>query len=382
MPSDPARAVDCHARLASIVDSCEDAIASKTVDGIITSWDRSAERIFGYSADEVLGEPITIIVPRERAPEAQEVLARIARGERVRRLETVRVRKDGTKVDISLTVSPIKDSSNQVVGASKIARDVTSIKSAERRLLFMAFEAEQANRAKELLAAMLGHELRNPLGAISSALDVIDAGSNENTRLAREVLRRQLGVLTRYTEELIETARLITGRVLLENAPIDLSRAVGRAMAGMRAAGRFDRHEVSLSVEPTWINGDGMRVEQIVTHLLGNALKFTPDGGYVRVLVMKEKLDAVLGIEDSGIGIERDLLPFIFDLFVQGQRRLRANGGLGMGLTIVRRLTELHGGLIYASSPGPGRGSRFTVRFPSDERPVGWHPDSPGKNAA
>jgi signal transduction histidine kinase len=111
-------------------------------------------------------------------------------------------------------------------------------------------------------------------------------------------------------------------------------------------------------------------------------LKFTPDGGYVRVLVMKEKLDAVLGIEDSGIGIERDLLPFIFDLFVQGQRRLRANGGLGMGLTIVRRLTELHGGLIYASSPGPGRGSRFTVRFPSDERPVGWHPDSPGKNAA
>lgn len=361
-------------RLAAIVDSSDDAIASKTLEGIITSWNRAAERIFGYSAEEAIGQPITLIIPHDHLSEEDRVLAKIVRGEVVDHFETVRVRKDGTRVEISLTVSPIRDKTGRIIGASKIARDITLQRHAERELKLLYVEAEQANRAKDEFLAMLGHELRNPLGAISSALYLLehDAGGHAG-QLARAVLQRQVGNLNRLIDDLLDMGRLVTGKILLRKAPLDLSESVSRTVASLRASGRFEFHDVSLQAESVWIEADDVRVEQIVANLVGNALKYTPPGGSIRISVAKEQSAGVLRVEDTGIGIPGDLLPRVFDLFVQGARGLdRTEGGLGVGLTIVRRLAELHGGSVSAFSLGPDRGSRFSVRFPVMSAP--WVP--------
>jgi PAS domain S-box-containing protein len=359
-------------RLAAIVDCSDDAIASKTLDGIITSWNTSAERIFGYTAAEAIGKPITIIIPPDRRSEEVEVLRRINLGERVDHFETVRVRKDGSRVEISLTVSPIKDRQGRIIGASKIARDITAQKRAERELSALLTETERANRAKDEFLAMLGHELRNPLGAISNSLHVLELDADEQTsRFARDVIVRQVRNLTRLVDDLLSMGRVMTGKILLHRGPLELGEAVNRVMAPLRATGLFDRHDVSSELDRVWIDADEVRIEQIVSNLIGNAVKYTPAGGRIRVSVRREKADAVLEVEDSGIGIPEQLVPRIFDLFVQGGGGLdRREGGLGIGLTIVRRLAELHGGSVAARSFGQNRGSRFTVRLPSIPTPA------------
>jgi PAS domain S-box-containing protein len=360
------------ARLAAIVDSSDDAIASKTLEGIITSWNKAAEKTFGYAAAEVMGKPITIIIPHDRLSEESEVLRRIMLGERVEHFETVRLRKDGTQVEVSLTVSPLKDQQGRVIGASKIARDITAQKRSERELKALYVEMEQANRAKDEFLAMLGHELRNPLGAISNSLHLLEQGASEEAgEFAREVIDRQVRNLTRLIDDLLSMGRIVTGKILLQKKPLDLSKLVNRAVRSIRASGRLERHDVWVELAPrVWVEADDVRIEQIVANLTGNAVKYTPAGGRIRVSVGIERGDAVIQVEDGGIGISAHLLPRVFDLFVQGDRSLdRTEGGLGVGLTLVRRLAELHGGSAEAFSFGPDRGSRFTVRLPAISAP-------------
>lgn len=360
------------ARLAAIVDSSDDAIASKTLDGIITSWNKSAEKIFGFRAAEAIGKPISIIIPPERRSEEMEVLRRITLGERVDHFETVRVRKDGSLVEISLALSPIKDREGRVIGASKIARDITAQKRAERELNALYQETEQANRAKDEFLAMLGHELRNPLGALGNALHVLDQNvSADSNRFALDVMGRQVRNLTRLVDDILSVGRIMTGKILLHKTPLDLSKSVNRTLSSMRSSGLFDDHNVFLDLDAVWIHGDEVRIEQILNNLVGNAVKYTPSGGRIRVSVGKEKGDAVIHVEDTGIGISEHLVPQLFELFVQGRRSLdRAEGGLGIGLTIVRRLAELYGGSAEAVSFGPNEGSRFTVRLPAIPAPA------------
>ena len=355
------------ARLAAIVDSSDDAIISKTLSGVITSWNRGAEGIFGYSAAEVMGQSIRIIIPPERQGEEDHVLGRISRGESVDHFDTVRVRKDGSRVFISLTVSPVRDDTGRIVGASKIARDVTARIQMEQQQAALYEEARQANRAKDEFLAMLGHELRNPLGAITSAVHLLGRGAPdrlEPTSIARDVIDRQARHLARLVDDLLDVGRVITGKILLNRQPLDLAEAVTRSLRGLRATGRLDQHDVAVETAPVWIDADTVRVEQIVDNLVGNALKYTPPGGRIRVGVRQERGDAVLDIQDTGVGIPADLLPRIFDLFAQGDQRLdRARGGLGIGLTLVKRLVELHGASVQAVSEGTEKGSRFTVSF-------------------
>ncbi len=370
-PLELQEAEEHRARLAAIVETSDDAIASKTLDGIVTSWNRAAERIFGYTAAEMMGTPITVIIPPDRQFEEAEVLKRITRGESVQHFETVRVRKDGTRVDISLTVSPIKDGTGRIIGASKIARDITAQKRAARELKALYMEMEHANRAKDEFLAMLGHELRNPLGAISNSVQILEKDAGEEaSQFARDVISRQVRNLTRLIDDLLSMGRIVTGKILLHKAPLDLSGSVARAVGSMRASGRLEHHDVALALEPVWVEADDVRIEQIVSNLTGNAVKYTPAGGRIQVSVGTEGGDAVIRVEDSGIGIPEQLLPRIFDLFVQGDRSLdRTEGGLGIGLTLVRRLAELHGGSVEAVSLGPNRGSRFSVRMPAIPAP-------------
>jgi len=370
------RAEEARGRLAAIVDSSDDAIVSKTLDGIITSWNRSAHRLFGYSPAEAIGQSILLIVPPDRRDEEAQVLREIRAGRSVDHFETVRRRKDGTFIDISLTVSPVRDALGRIIGASKTARDITEQKRIQRELALRLHESQRVNRAKDEFLAMLGHELRNPLGAISSAVRVLDhfKGTNEAIGRACDVIVRQSGHLGRLVDDLLDVGRVVTGKILLEREPLDLAELARRTVATFTAAGKTQQHRLSIETAPAWANVDGVRLEQILTNLLTNALKYTPPGGEIRVRVGIDGPHALLEVADTGVGIPADLLPYIFDLFIQGERRLdRAQGGLGIGLTLVQRLVELHAGSIEAFSAGPGQGSRFTVRLaaipgpPADE---------------
>jgi CheY-like chemotaxis protein/two-component sensor histidine kinase len=214
---------------------------------------------------------------------------------------------------------------------------------------------------------MLGHELRNPLSAIAGAVAVLQrAGADgPRTAAARDVIARQTQHLARLMDDLRDAGRVMTGKIVLDRQPLDVLEVAERVVATLRATGRAARHRLTVAGTPAWIDGDATRVEQIITNLVGNALKFTPPGGAVSVAVGDDAREAIVRVSDTGHGIAADMLPRIFDLFAQGEQAAdRAQGGLGIGLTLVRRLVELHGGRVEAASAGPGTGSTFTVHFP------------------
>ena len=234
-------------------------------------------------------------------------------------------------------------------------------------------QAAEANRAKDEFLAMLSHELRNPLGAISTAtlaLERIDSQTPAGARL-RQIIHRQTHRLTRLVDDLLDVAKATAGKIALDPQPLNLSDVVSGCVRALRESGRADEHLVIFRAEPVVVNADSARLEQIVTNLLENAIKYTPAGGEVRVEVRREAAEAVLSVIDSGIGIAPETLPRIFEVFAQGEQALdRSRGGLGVGLTLARRLVEVHGGTIEAFSEGVGHGSRFTVRLPVDETVV------------
>jgi PAS domain S-box-containing protein len=350
----------------AIVDSSDDAIISKDLNGIITSWNKSAERVFGYTASEAVGRPITMLIPADRLDEEPKILERLKAGERVDHFETVRVRKDGSLLDVSLTISPLKSADGRIAGASKIARDITERKRAEEAL-------RAADRAKDEFLAMLGHELRNPLGALASAVRLLDLEGRSPSEVsrARAVVGRQLDHLTRLVDDLLDVSRVTTSKVRLSRRTLDLTRAAKGALEALRSHGALDSHQVTFEGPPAWVDADETRIEQIVTNLVGNAVKFTPPGGTISVKVERAGRDAVLTVKDTGAGISAEAISRIFDLFVQGEGTLdRSQGGLGIGLTLARRLVELHGGTIRAESDGPGKGSTFTVCLPALDAPA------------
>jgi len=227
-------------------------------------------------------------------------------------------------------------------------------------------EAEAANRGKDEFLAMLSHELRNPLGAIASAIQVLDRVDDAAVGArARVVIARQIQHLSRLVEDLLDVSRATTGKITVRREVVDLGAIAERTVAEVAARHPRRAGEIALTARPVRVLGDAVRLEQVITNLVENALKYTPPGGRVSVAVDEVDGAATLVVEDNGAGIATDLLPRVFDLFVQGDHSLdRAEGGLGIGLTLVRRLVELHGGSVTAASAGVGRGSRFTVRLP------------------
>jgi signal transduction histidine kinase len=227
--------------------------------------------------------------------------------------------------------------------------------------------AEQQNRAKDEFLAMLGHELRNPLAAIVNATGVLahQAMPAQATERAREIIARQSGHLTRIVDDLLDMGRVHSGKILLERRALRLDLVVDAYMAAVGLTERAATHAITVETGAAWVDADPTRLEQIIANLLDNALKYTPAGGSIRVAVQVEGTEAVLAVADSGIGIASDLMPYVFDLFVQGERTLeRAQGGLGVGLALVRQLAVMHGGRVAVRSQGSGLGSCFELRLP------------------
>ena len=361
-------------RLAAIVESSDDAIVGKTLDGIITSWNRGAERIFGYSAEEMIGEPISRMVPPERRDELATILATIRRGERVNHFASERVRKDGRRIDVSLTVSPIRDRNGGIIGASKIARDISDQKLAERERdrLFQVAEqaradAEAANRAKDAFLSVVSHELRTPLAAIMGWVTALRRGvGGERASQAIETIERSGRMQAKLIEDLLDASRMSTGQVRLELRAVDLPAVLSQAADVIRPTADVKGVNLVTRLDTNApIVGDPDRLQQIAWNLLSNAVKFTPAGGTVELALERGDGGVRFVVHDTGSGIARDFLPFVFQRFRQHDRvEGRRTGGLGLGLAIARHLVELHGGSIAATSDGEGRGATFTVTLP------------------
>jgi two-component system CheB/CheR fusion protein len=482
------------AQLSAIVESSDDAIIGKTLDGVITTWNAGASRLYGYAAEEAIGRHASFLYPAGRKEEIDAILQQVRLGRPVDRLETQRLRKDGTVVDVSVTFSPILDSSSTIVGISGISRDITQLlrardEVAEReeriRLLLDStaeaiygidlsgvcifcnpscarllgydspaaligrqmhplihhtkadgtpstpeqspiFEAMRHRegthvddeviwradgtpfpaeywshpilrgndvigavvtfldvterrkaeqeirdgvRRREQFLAMLSHELRNPLAAILSATRVLEnaAWSGDACQEAGQVVARQANHMSRLLDDLLDVARITRGHITLRAELVDVRHT---ARAAMEALGPFlAEHATQLDVdicdEPLLVVGDPARLQQIQANLLGNAAKYSPRGSRVRFELRRVGREVRIRVADNGRGIEPEMLPRIFDLFVQGDQSLaRSEGGLGIGLTLLKSLVELHHGRVEAHSAGPGRGSTFTVWLP------------------
>jgi PAS domain S-box-containing protein len=486
------QAEEAQARLAAIVHTSVDAIVSKDLNGVITSWNGAAERIFGYSAAEAIGQSIMIILPDDRHDEERRIMERIHRGERIEAYDTRRRRKDGTLVEISVSISPVIDTSGRIIGASKIARDITDRKLVEAALqesemrvrlateatgvgvwqwhlpsntvhwdaqLFSiygmaptpdrvvtydtwraavvpedlarietalqgliqrrdrntqefrirrqsdgqirhihAVEAVRtdaqgqtewlvgsnrdvtewklmqealatADRRKDEFLAMLAHELRNPLAPIRMGLEVfkhVDPSSDAGAQTLA-MMDRQLRQLVRLVDDLMDISRITNGRMELHRMPVLLGNVLHSAVESCRPLLDKMSHELSYlpSAEPLIVYADETRLAQVFVNLLNNAAKYTPPGGFIQFSVDNQDAQAMIAVRDSGIGISATALPHIFDMFTQlkGSSKL-AQGGLGIGLSLVRRLVELHGGTVQASSKGENCGSEFIVRLP------------------
>jgi PAS domain S-box-containing protein len=351
-------------RLAAIVESAEDAIISKDLDGIIRSWNHGAARIFDYTADEAIGQPITILISEDRLDEEIEVLRRIRAGLSVEHFETVRRRKDGSPIDISLTVSPIRTSTGEVIGASKIARDITE----QRRLREIA---EEASRLKDEFLAVLSHELRTPLNTVLGYARML---RREDSRMVGELrvraldaLERNADALSRLVSDVLDTSRSVSGKLRLDLDTAPLEEIVSAAVRTVSPSAEAKDLSFEIHGEPgITVRVDRDRLQQVLWNLLSNAIKFTPSGGTVSLRTQREHGSIAISVQDTGIGIASEHLPHVFQRFWQAHTGVsREFGGLGIGLALSRHLVEMHGGTIAVDSPGPGRGSTFTVILPT-----------------
>jgi PAS domain S-box-containing protein len=484
--------------LASIVESSDDAIIGKDVNGIITSWNKGAERIFGYSAAEAVGRPIAMLAPWVHADEMPDILARIRRDERVDHFDTVRRAKDGRLVPISLTVSPIKDEDGNIIGASKIARDISERKRAEEslhgekarlhatltgigdavivtdtesRITMMNPVAEaltgwkeesvgrpleevfrilneqtrrtvdspvsrvmregtvvglanhtllvakdgseipiddsaapikdtqgrltgvvlvfrdvterrraeetllQADRRKDEFLATLAHELRNPLAPIRNSIELLRRahGNADLIGQASRIMERQVGLMVRLVDDLLDISRITQGKVQLRKERVELAAVVQSPVEECRPLIEGQSHEltVSLPPDPIYLEADPTRLGQAFANLLRNAAKYTDKGGRIWLTAERQGGEVAVSVRDTGIGIAAEHLSHIFEMFSQVTPALdRTQGGLGIGLALVKGLVKLHGGSVEARSSGIGLGSEFTVRLPTVEAPV------------
>jgi PAS domain S-box-containing protein len=354
-------------------DAIGDGVCLLGADGTVTRVNAAFAALVEIAPADLAGRPWTEIWTSFGGGSEPSPTRRV---EQTRRRETLDLQRD--RRWLRFLVDPVLEG-DTLTGFVCIVSDVTiERQAAEVRAALFAREqqareeAEATNRAKDEFLAMLGHELRNPLDVIGTAVRVLDAqpATEETSLKARVVIGRQVAQLGRLVDDLLDVGRVTTGKIVLHRVPVDLAEAAQRCVAGFMPPGETPPHTITLRTEPTWVEADQARVEQIVMNVLSNAIKYTPRGGRILITVRGDGQVARLSVQDTGMGMTLPMIDRIFELFYQGERTLdRAEGGLGIGLTLVRRLVELHGGRVTAESPGLGHGSTITVELPQIAAP-------------
>lgn len=350
----------------ALVESSDDAIISKDLGGIITSWNKAAERLLGYTAEEAIGQHISFIIPHDRIYEEEQIIANLRQGRRIEHFETMRRAKNGGLINISITVSPIRNRKGEIIGASKIARDISDRIRAERAL------AELALKKDEFLAN-ISHELRTPLNAVVGIANILSVTEplTDKQKKYLNTLKLSADSLLALINDLLDFAKLEDGSVEFENIEFDFSEIVRNVLPLMEVRAREKKLDLSIDLSPAFSAyvGDPLRVQQILTNLISNAIKFT-DKGYVKTTIdsMPGPDDdtslVTIKVKDTGIGIPEEKLEMIFDKFGQADASIsRRYGGTGLGLSITRSIVERIGGTITVQSE-PGKGSEFSATIP------------------
>ena len=358
--------------LAAIVESSDDAIIGLDSAGKIISSNKGAFRLYGYKPEEMIGRSVRMLMPADIRDELQKIFEHIRRDEMVMHYETVRRHKDGRRIDVSLTISPIKDAHGEIIGASKIARDITERKRAEKQLGdILAREkaareaAEAANRAKDDFLAALSHELRTPLNPV--LLLASEAARNTDLppgiRTDFDTIRKNIELEARLIDDLLDLTRITHGRIALNQSELDVHGVLNDAISTVLNEIEEKRLalKLNLTAEHHKIFGDAVRIQQIFWNILKNAVKFSHEGGRITVGTRSGGGQIAVSVSDTGIGMSEGERARAFLAFSQGTEHF---GGLGLGLAISRALAELHAGSISAESQGKGKGATFVVKLP------------------
>lgn len=338
-------------------------------DGRVVGWRGAAERIFGHSESEILDQPISLLFTaddRARGLDRHELA--VARHDSLSEDDRWHVRKDGTRIWVTGTVEALRDDAGQVLGFVKVLRDRTDLRMHVESLENELAVATRARERTHQFLRSLGHEMRNPLSPLQSSAQILERlGGDERIQRVATIMQGQIDTLRRLADDLMEATRLDMGRVELDPERLDLRPLVEDCVIGHReaAASKGVLIESVLPQQPLYVDIDRERFQQVLNNLVGNAIKYTPAGGRVWCKATTEADQAVLRVEDTGMGIDPALLPMIFDLFTRDPRAEQMEpGGLGIGLDVVRQVMKLHGGTVQVRSAGHGRGSEFTVRLP------------------
>ena len=329
--------------------------------------------VLGHSAADVLNRPLLDVMPEMRGQIFPSLLERVYTTgvAQVGKETPVRFDRGGATHEIlyfNFVYSPLRNIGGEIEGVFVVASDVTAQVQAREQVNSLREAAESANRAKDEFLAMLGHELRNPLSPILTALQLMKLRGEAGSERERTVIERQINHLTRLVDDLLDVARIARGKVELKTETVEIAEIVMKAieMASPLLEQRTHTLTVDVAKSGLRVEGDTTRLSQVISNLLTNAAKYTPPGGEISIRAKPENDEVVLSVRDTGIGITPEMLPRIFDLFVQERQALdRSQGGLGIGLAIVRSLIERHGGTVSARSEGPGQGSEFIVRLPA-----------------
>ncbi len=369
--------------MSAIVESTDDAIIGQDLNGKIVSWNGGAERLYGYTAAEAIGRNISMLIPEGKQDDVEAYRVSLQRFERPQATDTVRVTKEGKLIHVSLTISPVKDSMERTIGISKIARDIT-------RRIAMEDEIRQQVHQREAFLATLSHELRNPLGAVLNACRIIrDPRADESARQkAAEIIERQVSMTRTLLVDLLDVSRIAQGKIELKRVPLALVNLIELVKETTQSA--ITRHENILEFQvrddSLVVLGDTTRLVQVQVNLIHNAAKYSPPGSMIRVTLERDRDFALISVADDGMGIPADQLTRIFDPFVQiGETKDQWDGGLGVGLTLVKTLVEMHGGRVQAESRGVNQGSVFRVWLPlmtNCHDAISVEPQLPGPNFA
>jgi signal transduction histidine kinase/CheY-like chemotaxis protein len=337
----------------ALVERMQEGAATLSVNGDIVYCNQRFADLVKRPLEQVFGASIGTFLP---SAEGDILRAMLDHGSGRYMTRLMLDGQEGTEVQVTLSRIVLDDVEHRTL----IVSDISSLARAQRE-----------NRSKDEFLAMLAHELRNPLGAIQGAVHALGIIGHSDPMALRAtgIIKRQVLHMARLVDDLLDVGRAVTGKIVLKRTVLNLADSVKASVATI-ASGNANHGRIDLVSEPCWVNGDAVRLEQIVGNLLSNALKFSQGERTVSVFVGREGDEAVVRVVDAGVGIPADMLPRIFDLFVQAHHTIdRSRGGLGIGLTLVKRLAEMHGGTVHAASDGEGRGATFTVRLPSAVAP-------------